>query len=75
MILGIGVRLCQVDRIRRSLEAIWQRVDWTSFFLLRTSVPFARTGQDPDFAFRSSFCGKEACSKALQPPLDKRSEQ
>jgi holo-[acyl-carrier protein] synthase len=63
MILGVGVDLCQVERIRRSLKGLGD--DWINELFTPEERKFCQQGADHALLFARAFCGKEACFKAL----------
>jgi holo-[acyl-carrier protein] synthase len=63
MILGVGVDLCQVERIRRSLKGLGD--DWTNELFTVEERKLCQLGADHALLFARAFCGKEACFKAL----------
>lgn len=63
MILGVGVDLCQVERIRRSLKGLGD--DWIDELFTKEERRLCQLGADHVLLFARAFCGKEACFKAL----------
>jgi holo-[acyl-carrier protein] synthase len=63
MILGVGIDLCQVDRIRRSLAHLGD--NWISELFSPEERKLCRRGTNHVLLFARAFCGKEACFKAL----------
>jgi holo-[acyl-carrier protein] synthase len=63
MILGVGVDLCQVERIRRSLKGLGD--DWINELFTAEERGLCQMGADHASLFARAFCGKEACFKAL----------
>ncbi|MGX1360661.1 holo-ACP synthase [Bradyrhizobium elkanii] len=63
MILGIGVDLCHVERIRRSLRGLGD--DWIDELFTSEERRLCKIGADQALLFARAFCGKEACFKAL----------
>ncbi|MDF0492738.1 holo-ACP synthase [Bradyrhizobium yuanmingense] len=63
MILGVGVDLCQVERIRRSLKGLGD--DWINELFTAEERRLCQRGADHALLFARAFCGKEACFKAL----------
>jgi holo-[acyl-carrier protein] synthase len=63
MILGIGVDLCQVERIRRSLKGLGEA--WIDELFTAEERRLCQLGADHALLFARAFCGKEACFKAL----------
>lgn len=63
MILGVGVDLCQVERIRRSLKGLGD--DWIGELFTEEERRLCQLGADHALLFARAFCGKEACFKAL----------
>ena len=62
MIVGIGIDVCSIDRMRRALERHGDR------FFARICTPAERadlTGRDPATALAGRFAAKEAFAKAL----------
>jgi holo-[acyl-carrier protein] synthase len=63
MILGVGIDLCEVDRIRRLLEKDSER------FVRRVyragEVAYCRDKRHPEIHFAARFAAKEAFLKAL----------
>jgi holo-[acyl-carrier protein] synthase len=62
VIVGIGVDVCSIDRMRRALERHGDR------FFARICSPAERadlTGRDPATALAGRFAAKEAFAKAL----------
>jgi holo-[acyl-carrier protein] synthase len=63
MILGVGVDLCQVERVRRSLQGLGD--DWIDELFTAEERRLCQLGADHALLFARAFCGKEACFKAL----------
>ncbi len=63
MILGVGVDLCQVERIRRSLKGLGEA--WIDELFTAEERRLCQLGADHVLLFARAFCGKEACFKAL----------
>jgi holo-[acyl-carrier protein] synthase len=63
MILGIGVDLCHVERIKRSLKGLGD--EWIDELFTSEERRFCQMGADQALLFARAFCGKEACFKAL----------
>jgi holo-[acyl-carrier protein] synthase len=63
MILGIGIDICQVERIRLSISRLGQ--DWIDLVFSVEEQRNSRSNADPAARFARSFSGKEACAKAL----------
>lgn len=63
MILGVGIDLCQVERIRRSLKGLGD--DWIDQLFTADERKLCQLGADHALLFARAFCGKEACFKAL----------
>jgi holo-[acyl-carrier protein] synthase len=63
MILGVGVDLCQVERIRRSLKGLGDA--WIDELFTAEECRLCRMRADHALLFARAFCGKEACFKAL----------
>lgn len=63
MILGLGVDLCHVERIRRSLNGLGEA--WIDELFTVQERKLCRKGADHAQLFARAFCGKEACFKAL----------
>lgn len=63
MILGIGIDLCQVIRIERSLKRLGD--DWIDEVFTVEERKLCEESIDPASLFARGFCGKEACFKAL----------
>lgn len=63
VILGIGVDLCQVERIRRSLDRFGDA--WINRVFTSDERYLCDKAYDPVLLFARGFCGKEACAKAL----------
>jgi holo-[acyl-carrier protein] synthase len=63
MILGVGLDLCQVFRIERSLKRLGD--DWIDELFTVDKRKLCERGMDPILLFACGFCGKEACFKAL----------
>ena len=63
MILGVGLDICQVERIRRSLKKFGY--DWADEAFTANERKLCEQGPDPALLFARSLCGKEACFKAL----------
>jgi len=63
MILGVGIDLCQVERIRRSLQGLGD--EWVDELFTSEERRLCRVGVDHGLLFARAFCGKEACFKAL----------
>lgn len=63
MILGVGVDLCQVERIRRSIRGLGD--DWINELFTPEERKLCQLGADHALLFARAFCGKEACFKAL----------
>lgn len=63
MVLGVGVDLCQVERIRRSLKGLGD--DWINELFTAEERKICELGADHALLFARAFCGKEACFKAL----------
>ncbi|SHN84296.1 holo-ACP synthase [Bradyrhizobium erythrophlei] len=63
MILGVGVDLCQVERIRRSLRGLGEA--WIDELFTAEERRLCQLGADHALLFGRAFCGKEACFKAL----------
>lgn len=63
MILGVGVDLCRIERIRRSLKRFGE--NWVEELFTPEERRFCQSGADPGLVFAWAFCGKEACFKAL----------
>jgi len=62
VIVGIGIDVCSIDRMRRALERHGDR------FFARICTPAERadlTGRDPATALAGRFAAKEAFAKAL----------
>jgi holo-[acyl-carrier protein] synthase len=62
-IIGIGIDLCLVERIRFSYEKLGQA--WADEIFTRAEQTCCRAGRDPPQSFAVAFSCKEACSKAL----------
>jgi len=63
MILGIGIDLCQIERIKRSLKRFGD--NWIDEVFTPEERKLCEGGVDPGLLFARAFCGKEACFKAL----------
>jgi len=63
VILGIGVDLCRVARIRRSILRLGDA--WINHLFSAEERQLCCAVADPALLFAQGFCGKEACSKAL----------
>jgi holo-[acyl-carrier protein] synthase len=63
MIIGVGVDLCRVERIRRSLKVLGDH--WISEIFTAEERRLCRLGADHALLFVRAFCDKEACFKAL----------
>lgn len=63
MILGIGIDLCRVVRIQRSIKRLGD--DWIAEVFTPDERELCKRGIDPLLLFARGFCGKEACFKAL----------
>jgi holo-[acyl-carrier protein] synthase len=63
MVLGVGVDLCQVERIRRSLARFGD--DWINEVFTVEESRLCQQGANRALLFARAFCGKEACFKAL----------
>lgn len=63
MIIGIGVDLCSVERIRRSLQRFGD--SWIDHIFTMDERRLCVVQADPALLFAQAFCGKEACAKAL----------
>ena len=63
MILGVGIDLCQVERIRRSLKQLGDH--WINELFTAEERKLCRLGADHALLFARALCGKEACFKAL----------
>ncbi len=68
MILGVGVDLCHVERIRRSLKGLGD--DWINELFTAEERRLCQLGADDALLFARAFCGKEACFKALGRTAD-----
>lgn len=63
MILGVGVDLCSVERIRHSLRRFGD--PWIDQVFTADERQLCAAHADPALLFSQAFCGKEACAKAL----------
>jgi|SRR3569623_241267 len=63
MILGVGLDLCQIFRIERSLKRFGE--DWIDEVFTADERKLCERGLDTTLRFARGFCGKEACFKAL----------
>lgn len=63
MILGIGIDLCRVSRIRRSVERLGEA--WIEELFTAEERDQCLASQDSGLAFARGFACKEACAKAL----------
>jgi holo-[acyl-carrier protein] synthase len=63
MILGVGVDICQVERIRRSLARLGG--DWIDELFSAEERKLCQRGANHALLFARAFCGKEASFKAL----------
>lgn len=63
MIIGIGTDICCVERIRRSLRRFSD--DWIDHLFSENEQRLCSASIDPGLLYARSFCGKEACAKAL----------
>src|SRR5207237_1128259 len=63
MILGVGLDICQVERIRRSLKEFGY--DWADEAFTADERKLCEQGPDSALLFARGLCGKEACFKAL----------
>ncbi|GJL87160.1 MAG: holo-[acyl-carrier-protein] synthase [Minwuia thermotolerans] len=63
VILGIGTDLCYVERIRHSLDRLGNA--WIDRLFSACERELCIAAADPALSFAQSFCGKEACAKAL----------
>jgi holo-[acyl-carrier protein] synthase len=63
VILGVGLDICRVERIRRSLKEFGY--DWADEAFTVGERKFCEQGPDPALLFAQGLCGKEACFKAL----------
>lgn len=63
MILGVGLDLCQVFRVERSLKRLGD--GWIDELFTADERKLCERGIDPTLRFARAFCGKEACFKAL----------
>lgn len=63
MILGIGIDLCRIDRIRRSLDRFGDA--WIEEVFTPQERAWGLSVSDPGMSFARAFCCKEACAKAL----------
>lgn len=63
MILGVGIDLCLVPRIRRSVERLGE--DWIELAFSPEERDQCLAAPDVGLAFAEGFAAKEACAKAL----------
>lgn len=63
MILGIGIDLCGITRIRRSVKRFGER--FTSKFCTERERHWIDASSDPGLLYAQSFAAKEALAKAL----------
>ena len=63
MILGIGIDLCRIARIRRSVDRLGDA--WTEEVFTNAERDRCRAEPDSGLAFARAFACKEACAKAL----------
>ncbi|MGI3899315.1 MAG: holo-ACP synthase [Janthinobacterium lividum] len=63
MILGIGIDLCRIPRIRRSVERLGEA--WIEELFAIEERDRCAASVDSDLAFARGFACKEACAKAL----------
>jgi holo-[acyl-carrier protein] synthase len=63
MILGTGIDLIEVDRIRRAMERHGDR--FAERFLLANEIAYCRIHRDPAPFIAARFSAKEAISKAF----------
>lgn len=69
MVVGVGIDICSVERIARSLERYGERF-WERILTPRERVDLARRTADRAAALAGRFAAKEAASKALGAPKD-----
>lgn len=63
MILGTGIDMVEVDRIRRAMERHGER--FVQRFLLTEEIAYCRSHRDPAPFIAARFAAKEAISKAF----------
>jgi holo-[acyl-carrier protein] synthase len=63
MIIGTGIDLCRIERVRRSLRRFGD-LYLEQLFTADERVPSGK-GADPATFYARAFCAKEACAKAL----------
>ena len=63
MILGIGIDLCRIPRIRRSVERLGEA--WIEELFTAEERDRCAANADSGLAFARGFACKEACAKAL----------
>ena len=63
MILGVGIDLCRIPRIRRSVERLGQA--WIEELFTTKEGDRCAASTDSGLAFDRAFACKEACAKAL----------
>ncbi len=63
MILGVGVDICNVARIRRSVDRLGDL--WIDEIFAPAERTLCHDAQDHGLAFAIGFACKEACAKAL----------
>lgn len=63
MILGVGIDLCHIERIRRSIRRYGDL--WIDHLFTADERQLCAAYPDPVVAYARGFCGKEACAKAL----------
>lgn len=62
-IVGIGIDLCHIDRVRRSVYRLGEA--WTEELFGPVERNRCAQAADPGLAFAKGFVFKEACAKAL----------
>lgn len=63
MILGIGIDLCRISRIRRSVDRLGET--WIEELFTTEEQTYCIGALDSGLAFACGFACKEACAKAL----------
>jgi len=63
MIIGLGVDLCHIERIRRSLRRFGDA--YLEQLFTKDELAQYSAGVDLPVFYARAFCGKEACAKAL----------
>lgn len=66
MIVGLGIDVCAIDRVRKSLERHGRR--FAERVLTEAELAYCERHRDPAISFAGRFAAKEALIKALGGP-------